>query len=348
MSQSTLEKISTPIADTEVLRQLNRHYGLQGVLTPIAGERDQNFVLTQEGGERLIVKLAHEDELFETLDLQSCVVALLQQNAPDIPVSTDILNYANVPISRVELSNGNARFMRVNAFMPGIGLNEVPRTTAMRQAIGRLTAGMALALKDFRHPAESRELLWDIQKAAALQPHVNALPDDVRGMAQQVLEHFLSQVLPLAAQLPHGVIHNDLNLHNLFVDPQDQSRIAGCIDFGDMVRAPLINDLAIAAAYQLDGQQPLLSLLDVAEAYHGIRPLQPLEIEHFSTLVAMRFVLTVAITHWRAQLHPANAPYILRNAAAARVGLLALQDISPVEAAELLYAQLGVNRSCKP
>ena len=45
-------------------------------------------------------------------------------------------------------------------------------------------------------------------------------------------------------------------------------------DFGDMVRAPLINDLAIAIAYQLIGvQDPLPAARDVVTAYHGIRPL---------------------------------------------------------------------------
>ncbi len=42
--------------------------------------------------------------------------------------------------------------------------------------------------------------------------------------------------MPQLAGLRHQVIHNDLNLHNVLVDPKDGARVAGVIDFGDMVR----------------------------------------------------------------------------------------------------------------
>lgn len=338
---STLAKVPRPVDQGEVQKCLLLHYGLRGDLRAITGERDYNFVLLQKDHSKAIVKIAHEDEDFVALDFQSQAVAVVQKNAPHLPISQEIKNLHNLNITQAQFSDGSSRFMRVNSFMPGYPLCDVSRNSATRKAIGELTATLATALKDFRHPAEYRVLLWDIQQAADLAPHVQTLSAGKRELVELFLNRFLERIAPLAPALRTSVIHNDLNLHNLFVDPNDHAKITGCIDFGDMVRAPLINDLAVASAYQMDATaNPLSSIAETAVAYHAINPLLPIEIDHLTSLVAMRFVLTAVITHWRAQLHPANASYILRNAQAAWAGLAALAKISPSAASEYLYAQL--------
>jgi hydroxylysine kinase len=335
-----LDKVSAPVQLNEVLELLQLHYGFTGQLQPITGERDYNFVLTQANGNRFIVKVAHEEEAFETLHFQSRMIACIQKNAPLVPVSVEIPNFDGEVFSCVKLAKGPLRFLRVNAFMPGIALSDVERSSATRKAVGELTGSLALALKGFNHPAAQRELLWDIQQAAALAPHIQSLPQAQRQIVAHFHSRYLTHVSPSIGKFRQGVIHNDLNLHNLFVDPNDHGRISGCIDFGDAVWAPVVNDLAIATAYQLDVQRPLQSILQVAQAYHRLHPLEPLDLDHLYDLVAMRFVLTVAITHWRSKLHPENALYILRNAQAAWNGLQALKDISSAAAREFLYDQL--------
>jgi hydroxylysine kinase len=343
-SQSTLEKISASVDHGEVQNLLLHHYGLRGKLIAITGERDHNFVLHNHDGQKYIVKVAHEDEDFANLDFQSRVVATIFQNAPELPLSIEIQNHDQQKITTAQFADGMPRFMRVNSFMPGLPLCDVPRTPATRKAIGALTAKLALALKGFSHPAEHRILLWDIQQAENLTQHVLTLPPDKRALATYFHDKYCAEIAPQPEAFRAGVIHNDLNLHNLFVDGNNHAQITGCIDFGDMVRAPLINDLAIAAAYQMDAENnPLQSLAETAKAYHAINPLLPKEVDYFMNLVAMRFVLTVAITHWRAKLHPENAKYILRNAPAAWAGLAALRQIPITDAREYLHEYLAIN-----
>ncbi len=335
-----LEKIATPVRRDEVLRLLSQHYGLSGELQLITGERDYNFLLTQKDATRMIVKIAHDDEAFETLDFQSQVIARLQRYAPPLPLSAEIANLAGKFITIAKFNTGSPRLMRVNEYVNGTPLCDVPLTVKTRHAVGRVAAHIALALLDFRHPSAERNLLWDIQRAAALVPHVEALPLPLRNLVYGFYNTFLRDVAPLASQLRHRVIHNDLNLHNLFVSSHDHGCLTGCIDFGDMVYAPMINDLAIAAAYQMDPSQPLQSIGDVAHAYHCVNPLRCEEVDVLFNLVAMRFVLTVAITHWRSKLHPENATYILRNVPAAVAGLEAMQENSPVYARDFFYEHL--------
>ena len=72
------------------------------------------------------------------------------------------------------------------------------------------------------------------------------------------MARFTEHARPALPGLRAQAIHNDLNLYNVLVDPRDHDVIAGILDFGDMVRAPLVNDLAVAASYQLEpGADPL-------------------------------------------------------------------------------------------
>jgi len=135
-----------------------------------------------------------------------------------------------------------------------------------------------------------------------------------RELAQGALDRFERDAKPRLAALPAQPIHNDFNIYNVLVDPADTDRIAGILDFGDMVRAPAIDDLAVAAAYQVGtGDDPLADIAPFVAAYHGVRPLQPPEVEMLFNLIVARLVMVVAISGWRAERHPENAAYLLRN-----------------------------------
>ena len=65
-----------------------------------------------------------------------------------------------------------------------------------------------------------------------------------------------------------------MNPDNIVVKHRDSSQIAGLIDFGDMVYAPLINEPAVAAAYQSVSCADLfLGTTDILKGYHSANPL---------------------------------------------------------------------------
>lgn len=110
------------------------------------------------------------------------------------------------------------------------------------------------------------------------------------------------------------IIHNDFNPDNILVSDEDGLNVSGIIDFGDMIQAPLINDLATAAAYQpIDNTDPLKNLADLAACYHKKLPLASIELDILFDLVRARQVMIVAITEWRAARQSSNRDYILRN-----------------------------------
>ena len=191
-----------------------------------------------------------------------------------------------------------------------------------------MAARLALGLQGFSHPAADYVLQWDLKQAAALQPLLPAIADPaLRDLAAATLARYNADIAPALPDLRWQVVHNDLNPHNVLCAPDAPDRIAGVLDFGDMVRTPLICDVAIAAAYQLDPRAPLHSLTTFARAYHAVLPLTATERALLPDLAATRMLTTIAITSARAARYPENAAYILRNFAAARAGLIALAEL---------------------
>jgi 4-aminobutyrate aminotransferase-like enzyme len=112
--------------------------------------------------------------------------------------------------------------------------------------------------------------------------------------------------------------------------------VAGIIDFGDIVRTALVNDVAIGASYLLTiGAQPLEHPLLFVAAYHAVCPLMTAELDLIYDLMAARLAMTVAITEWRARRDPANRPYITKNAGIAWRGLELLAQLDRARTAHL-------------
>ena len=123
---------------------------------------------------------------------------------------------------------------------------------------------------------------------------------DLRAAIHRCLDDFENNAMPRFSRLRTQVIHSDLNPGNALVDPDDNSKVVGVIDFGDMVRAPLIIDVAIAASYlRSDGGDPLALVASLIAAYDQVTPLEDIELELLYDLIRTRLITTVTLLRWR-------------------------------------------------
>ncbi len=152
------------------------------------------------------------------------------------------------------------------------------------------------------------------------------MPADLADLVSRFLDGFETHAQPALQNLPRQLVHNDLNPHNIVVEPATCDRVAGIIDFGDLTFTARVNDLAIAAAYQVsDSDDPLAPACDLIAGYHAAAPLEAAEVEVLFDLMATRMAMTIVISSWRALRYPENREYILRNhpGAAARLRRIA-------------------------
>jgi Ser/Thr protein kinase RdoA (MazF antagonist) len=298
---------------SELLRQ---QYGLQGSLEPQDSERDQNFLLRTRAGDRYVLKIANSAELESITDFQVSALIHLEQSRVADRVPKVVRTIDGQTRIRVSTDDGQFHTARVLSWLPGRPLRSDAISAVALYRMGETLALLGRALRDFEHPASDYPLLWDIKQAGLLRELLDTVADEaLRTLLAKHLDSFDTEAAPRLERLRWQVIHNDLNPGNVLFDADNENVIAGIIDFGDMIRSPLVVDVAVGCAYLCrrdDGS--LTDLLEFLRGYGTVTPLTADEFAVLPYLVKIRNVSTVVISHWRASLYPENRAYILRSA----------------------------------
>ncbi len=141
------------------------------------------------------------------------------------------------------------------------------------------------------------------------------------------------------------MIHNDGNDYNILFGPpagEEARRIAGLLDFGDMLHAWIACEPAVAMAYAMfDQDDPLSAAARVAAGYHRAHPLTEPEIEALWMLAAIRLCTSVCLSAHRRAAEPDNA-YLMVSEAPAWKTLEAMREIHPRLAHYTLRAACGL------
>jgi Ser/Thr protein kinase RdoA (MazF antagonist) len=178
---------------------------------------------------------------------------------------------------------------------------------------------LSRALADYDHPAATRAILWDLMLVGDLRSLVALIPQaNRRSSITRWLDRFTAETRPATAALPWQAVHNDVSLSNTLVDPISHDRIIGIIDFGDIVRAPRINEFAIAASYFISAaDNPASAMADILVPPGTDLRLTQDEIVLMPDLLRARLVTRILLSGWRATLFPQNRTYIMRSNSAA-------------------------------
>lgn len=312
---------STPL--DEVVRIVRDRYGLVAAARRLSSERDENFALSTDDGRAYLLKLSNAAEDRQVTDFQTQALVHVARADPGLPVPHLVPATDGDLTPVLPAGAGGGRAMRLLTYLPGEPMHGAPRSALQCRRLGTMLGRLDLALEGYTHPGESHVLRWDLMHAATLRPLLPLIEDGARrALATGFLDQFEYDALPRLSTMRAQVIHNDFQPSNILVDAGDPTEVTGIIDFGDMVRAPLVNDLAVACAYHVwTAPEPFDYVREAVGAYHAVLPLQSGEIDLLYDLMATRMVLTAVITNWRVTLHPDNRAYILRNAPAAWGGL---------------------------
>jgi len=346
MEASMSELFTTMAAATtadEVAVLLWAHYRLRGSSSKLNSERDENFHIRTDDGHEYVLKLTHPAEDRAVTDFQTRALLHAIAHDPTLPIPRVIARLDGEPYAAVAMRDGSQRVLRLLSFLHGQPLHQVGRSSAQRRNLGQTLARLNVALRDFHHPAAGHRLLWDIQHSQDLAPLLQETPPGAkRDVLACWLTHFDSTLRPTLAGLRRQVIHNDMNPYNVLLG-DDHITTVGIIDFGDMVAAPLVDELAVACSYQLSGNaNPLDTAGEVIAGYHAINPLGEQEVDLLYDLILTRLCMTVTITGWRAARYPENSTYILRNHGLSWDGMQRLLAISRQQAVDYLRSVCGM------
>ena len=304
-AMAAIEGDAPTLAVDAVARAVDSEFGLGGDYSPLVSERDQNFMLRTDCGERYVVNVTSRFEDTVASNFQIAALRHLEL-AHDVRVPKVYPTLAGGGSCRITDEHGAYR-LRVVTWVDGAPLESQPLDVAIARDLGAALARLDRAFDGFSHPGEHPVLLWDLQRAAELRSLLSCIDDSgIRARVARVIDDFKNRVRPAMAGLRTQVIHGDPNPGNVLSSDGG----IGFIDFGDSLRAPLVFDVAIAASYLRTGESnPLQFIVPFAAAYHAVMPLDSLEGDLLFDLVRARLATTVTLLHWRLSARGADDPY---------------------------------------
>ena len=299
-----------PAIDEPTLRKLlAEDYGVSGRLTPLLGERDQNVRVDSDTGQCLVLKIAGVVEDPVVTDCQVQVLLHLEKNGCPVAVPRVVPTMAGDLFT--EISRGSDRHIaRLVTWVEGVQMCEVSPSEGIARSFGRKLAQLGESLRDFEHAGDHQVLLWDLQRVLQLRPILHHIDDaEVRRLATAVLDDFEQRTLPVLRGLRQQLIHSDANPENVLLDTGEIG-VTGFIDFGDMLRAPPVVDVAVAASYLRAFEGDALQfIVPFVAGYHSVRNLRTPEIELLFDLVRARLVTTVSMLSWRLSVRDEDDAY---------------------------------------
>jgi 4-aminobutyrate aminotransferase-like enzyme/Ser/Thr protein kinase RdoA (MazF antagonist) len=299
-----LETLQSPPPEmdiSDIKRIAKENFSIAGIPESLGGERDQNFLIRPDNSSQqyVVLKVANQAEPDDLLDLQCAALDHIAQQNPRLPIQSLVHTQNGEKWSTIQ-SNGDTFRIRAFKYLPGIPLYEAPEDARLMRNLGRNLAQLNIALRGFFHPAARHAIAWDTQNIDQLAPLCDYLEDEsLRNLILRYLGRFSVKIKPRLPGCRAQIIHNDVSFHNSVVDPDDPSQISGIFDFGDMLYAPLIQDLALTAAEVPIGYKD--SFGHAAHIVAGFNEVTPLEQQEFALLpdlIIGRLAMGLMIEAW--------------------------------------------------
>ncbi|MCP4391206.1 MAG: phosphotransferase [Gammaproteobacteria bacterium] len=287
---------------SDLIDLLQRQYGIEGEFRELAGERDQNFQVSCTDGRRFVFKISSIDEDFSRVDLQIRALEHIRSADPELPVPRQVTASDGQLVSQMSDSKGNAYNARLLTYLDGTPMTELgaPGQQTIR-SLGRMQARLCLALQGFSHPAATHFMPWDSMNGLVVSKTMcrDYLPPPLAKTCAPVLERLRQVVLPGLLQMPSQVIHNDVNMGNALVDPGQPEVISGVIDFGDLVKRPLVIDLASSLAMIIEyGAEVSPSAASLVAGFEALCPLPGNQRELLYDALCARAILSVQLVKY--------------------------------------------------
>lgn len=285
-------------------------YGLGGEVRvePLPGDRDSNWKVLVDGRPVGVLKVFSPLATRGWIELEERVLGAAAAEGLPVPQVVPAADQGTVIA-------WEGTFARMVTWLEGRPLGDTnPVRSAHARDLGRVLGRLGRALRELDTTGTPDGFAWDMLNADAtvgerlhdLAAHRH-LPENGMELVQDTLDYFVAQVKPVLDGLPRQLIHNDANDWNVLVQGE---AVTGLLDFGDVVAAPRVVDVAVAAAYTaMDRTDPVAFIAELAAGYHEEYPLSEQEVALLADLVRMRLVLSVAMSAWRRRSEP-DDPYL--------------------------------------
>jgi len=327
-------RTSRPLVTVEEAAGVARElYGLEATASILDGERDANFRLSGAQAGTVLLKCIDAAAAGAAIECQVEVLRHLARRDPDLPVPRILPTLSGAALGSFE-RGGQRHATLALSWLAGEPLACERREPPLLAAVGAAIARLTRALRGFEHVALSQALAWDVRRLTDLVDTIDAVASPALRRLLRAVDRRLEAAAPALAGLRAQAIHGDCHGHNVLVSPVTPGPIAaaggstdvsGIIDFGDMIRAPLVLEPAIAMSELLTERVSELEQLDaLLHGFVSVQGLQAAEVDLLFDAITGRHATTLLVEAWRRQHDPEGATVLEAAAAAAAESLARL------------------------
>ncbi|MGL4490744.1 MAG: phosphotransferase, partial [Rhizobiaceae bacterium] len=291
-----MQDATTRLCDhwAQVVRE---QYNMDASLERLDGEFDLNFAVLSEGTRTHVLKVMREDCSRDLVELQCFALDHIAANSKELAVPKVAKTSSGELYCLATDETGVQRLVWLITMLSGkLYAHARPQTHELVGEIGETLAKTHLALNSFKHSALVRDLKWDLGKSLWARNYISLIEEaERRNIVDQIFADF-ELLLPTYQALAVRPVHNDCNDYNILtsVNGSGAVTISGLIDFGDLILAPAVAEVAIAGAYAILGQErPIAALASLVAGYHRILPFAAEEIAMIYPLVLTRLAVSV-------------------------------------------------------
>jgi Ser/Thr protein kinase RdoA (MazF antagonist) len=283
---------------------LQLHWGVTGNLKPLSGERDQNFRVRTEDDTHYVLKVASPIEDPALIDFQVQALLHLEKTDPGIPVPRIVRAASGDSVETLVTADGNHP-VRLLSWIDGAPMGDFdpPGLDTISQ-VGNFQGRICKAFEGFEHVGASHFMPWNILNGLVVTQELKTryLRDGLAEQCGRALHRLEFDSLPRMQRLPTQIIHNDAHRGNVMCNPLNSHILTGIIDFGDLIRAPLVVDLATSLTSILErSDKPLDAVAALVRGFqtHIRLPDEQRELLYDATLA--RAIMTVQLLEFQVQ-----------------------------------------------
>ena len=267
----------------------------------LKSERDKNFLLKLKNKPLYVIKISNPAESISLLKLQDFVLnSLIKRNSVKNFIPKKI--HSTIKVYQDQLNRDC--YVRVLRFIEGKMYAVVNHNNNLEHSLGTLLGNLSKELQNLNHPNAFRKFEWDPSNISWIQKEINLFKGNKKKIINTNLYEYNYFIKKNLKNLRFSLTHGDANNYNLVVK---NDLVSGLLDYGDMIYAPTINDLAVSLAYALMKKEDLYSALkNVVISYHKIFPITFDEIFSLMTLVKARLTITVVMAEKQRKKFPDN------------------------------------------
>lgn len=331
-------------------------YGIDATLVQLDSERDQNFLVTSGDRPLSVLKIANPSTPAELLEQENRIMLRLAKEIADRQFPYPIAGRHGRLIEPVE-QNARTYPVRLVHYIPGRLLaDHRPVTDHLLEDLGGLLGRMTRVLGGVSATLARENFPWNLDLFPETVGQSNGdLPvasQESTELIAETLKRYRQHVLPRRSEFRKSLIHNDANDRNVIVseepvpsandlDEGNAFRVRGIIDFGDMVFASTVNEVAIGVAYaMLNRAEPLDTAASVLRGFARQYRLSQPECESVFELACARLATSLWMSARQSRQNPDNE-YLSVSTAPALETLTRALGVSPEVAAARMRFESG-------